>query len=113
MRYMALIYGPPMPADVTFPPEAMQAWFDYTNAAVDAGVCIDSNQLDHESTATTITVRDGKRVITDGPFAETTEVLGGYYLFDCENLDQALDWAAKCPAAYMGGKMEVRPVVDR
>jgi hypothetical protein len=113
MKYMALIYGPPMPPDFSPPPDFMKVWMDYTRAVEEAGVCIGSNQLDDPTTATTITVRDGKRVVTDGPFAETKEILGGYYLFECANLDEALEWAAKCPAAYMGGKLEVRPVIER
>jgi hypothetical protein len=113
MTYMALIYGPPMPPSVTLPPEALQAWLDYTQATKDAGVYLDGNQLDDPSTATTVSVRNGERVVSDGPFAETKEVLGGYYMFACANLDEALDWAARCPAAHMGGKVEVRPVVER
>jgi hypothetical protein len=113
MTYMALIYGPPMPPDLVLPPEAIQAWMTYTDAARDAGVYVDGNQLADPSTATTVTVQNGARIVSDGPFAETKEVLGGYYLFECANLDEALDWAAKCPAAYMGGKVEVRPVVER
>lgn len=113
MKYMALIYGPPLPPNFSLPPEGAKLWMDYTQAAQDAGVYVAGDQLEATSFATTVSVREGKRVVTDGPFAETKEVLGGYYLFDCENLDEALDWAAKCPAAYMGGKIEVRPVVGR
>jgi hypothetical protein len=112
MTYMALIYGPPMPSSMTLPPEAIQAWMDYSQAARDAGVYVDANQLSDPTTATTVTVRDGRRIVSDGPFAETKEVLGGYYLFNCANLDEALDWAAKCPAASSGGKVEVRPIVE-
>jgi hypothetical protein len=113
MTYMALIYGPPMPPHVTVPPETVKVWMDYTQAARDAGVYVDGNQLDDTSTATTVSVRDGRRIVSDGPFAETKEVLGGYYVFNCANLDEALEWAAKCPAAAMGGKVEVRPIVER
>jgi len=102
-----------MPADMVTPPEAIKAWMDYTQAAEEAGVSIGGHQLADVDTATTVTVVDGKRVVTDGPFAETKEVLGGYYLFRCANLDEAIDWAAKCPATYIGGKIEVRPVVER
>lgn len=113
MTYMALIYGPEMPPNFELPPEAMQAWFDYTKAAEDAGVCVGSNQLADTSTATTVTTHEGKRVVTAGPFAETKEVLGGYYMFRCANLDEALEWAARCPAVAMGGKVELRPIVER
>ena len=113
MTYMALIYGPPLPPDFQMPPEGATLWMDYTQSAQDAGVYVAAHQLQGISSATTVVVRDGKRIVTDGPFAETKEVLGGYYLFTCANLDDAIDWAAKCPAAYMGGKVEVRPVVER
>ena len=102
-----------MPPDFQLPPEGVALWMDYTRSAQDAGVYVDGQQLQGLDSATTVTVRDGKRIVTDGPFAETKEVLGGYYLLRCANLDEALDWAAKCPAAYMGGKIEVRPIVER
>jgi hypothetical protein len=73
------------------------------------------NALQPTSTATTVSVLGGKggEVITvDGPFAETKEVLGGYYLLTCKDLDEALSWAARIPGAWRGGKIEVRPVVD-
>ena len=63
------------------------------------------------SSATTVRVQNGKTVTTHGPFAETKEQLGGYYLVDCNNLDEAIEWAAKCPGAR-DGSIEVRPVVD-
>ena len=113
MTYMALIYGAPMPPNFTPPSEAEKAWMDYTQATKDAGIFVAGDQLDDPGTATTVTMRDGKRVVTDGPFAETKEVLGGYYLFRCANLDEALDWAARCPAVQFGGKIEVRPIVER
>ena len=113
MTYMALIYGPPMPPDFELPPEGAKLWMDYSQSAQDAGVLVDAQQLQGIESATTVIVRDGKRIVSDGPFAETKEVLGGYYLLRCANLDEALDWAAKCPAAYMGGKIEVRPIFER
>ena len=67
--------------------------------------------LEDTSAATTVRVRDGKRLTTDGPFAETKEVLGGYYVLDCENLDQALEYAAKIPSAEFGS-IEVRPLMS-
>ncbi len=82
-------------------------------AAQAAGVYVGGNQLRETSTATTVSMHEGKRVLSDGPFAETKEVLGGYCMLDCSNLDEALDWAAKCPAARLGFKIEVRPVVER
>lgn len=112
MTYMALIYGPPMPTGYQPSPESYKAWLDYTEATRAAGVYVDAHRLDDVTTATTVTVRDGKRVTTDGPFAETKEVLGGFYIFNCAHLDKALDWAAKCPGAIMGGKIEIRPTAD-
>jgi hypothetical protein len=70
-------------------------------------------QLQPSMTATTVRVQDGRTLTTDGPFAETKEALGGYYLFEAENLDAAIELAARIPAARMGGAVEVRPVVDR
>ena len=62
-------------------------------------------------TATTVRLKAGERVVTDGPFAETREVLGGFYLIDVPDLDTALDWAARCPGATYGS-MEVRPIME-
>ena len=71
------------------------------------------NQLRPASTATTVRVEDGRTLTTDGPFAETKEALGGYYLLEADDLDGALEVAARIPAARMGGAIEVRPVVER
>jgi hypothetical protein len=68
--------------------------------------------LGEVSTATTVRVQDGETVTTDGPFAETKEFLGGLYLVECENLDDAIEFASKIPAARTGGAIEVRPVVE-
>jgi hypothetical protein len=65
------------------------------------------------ATATTVRVQDGQTLTTDGPFAETKEVLGGFYLFEADDLDAALEVAARVPAARMGGAVEVRPLVER
>ena len=73
------------------------------------GAMVGGDQLQPTSTATTVRVRDGEQLATDGPFAETKEQLGGYYVLDCENLDEALSYAAKIPAAE-NGSIEVRPV---
>jgi hypothetical protein len=77
MRYMALIYGPPLPPDFTMPPEGQKLWMDYTDALQKAGVFVAGDQLEETTAATTVTVHDGKRIVSDGPFAETKEVLGG------------------------------------
>jgi hypothetical protein len=70
-------------------------------------------QLQPSTTATTVRVEDGKTLTTDGPFADTKEVLGGFYLFEADGIDSALDVAARVPAARMGGSVEVRPIVER
>src|SRR5919201_1396852 len=70
-------------------------------------------QLQPAETATTVRVEDGKTLTTDGPFAETKEVLGGYFLYEANDLDSAIELAARIPAARMGGVVEVRPVVER
>ncbi|HLU58309.1 MAG TPA: YciI family protein [Pseudonocardia sp.] len=113
MKYLLLIYGAPEAEPQT--PEAVQELVDeywaYEAAAEDAGVFIASQALQGVETATTVQVRDdGERIVTDGPFAETREVLGGYYLVDVPDLDAALDWAARCPGAKHGSRIEVRPV---
>jgi hypothetical protein len=71
------------------------------------------DQLEPASTATTVRVQDGNTLTTDGPFAETKEELGGYYLFEAGDLDAAIEMAARIPAARLGGAVEVRPVVER
>jgi hypothetical protein len=70
-------------------------------------------QLQPSSTATTVRAANGETLTTDGPFAETKEALGGFYLVDADDLDAALEIAARIPAARMGGSVEVRPVVER
>ena len=71
------------------------------------------DQLQPSASATTVRVEDGRTLTTDGPFAETKEVLGGFYLFEADDLDAALEVAARIPAARMGGAVEVRPIVER
>jgi hypothetical protein len=70
-------------------------------------------QLQPGTTATTVRVADGETLTTDGPFSETKEVLGGFYLYEADDLDSALEVASRIPAARMGGAVEVRPIVER
>ena len=84
----------------------------YTEDLQSRGILVGANQLQPSSTATVVSIRDGETIVTDGPFAETKEVLGGYYLIDVETLDEALEWAAKIPSARYG-HIEVRPIVMR
>ncbi len=110
MRYMLLIYGPER--DMLAAPSAgpiSQPWIDYSTALVEAGIHRGGEPLAPTSSATTVRVRDGRRLVTDGPYAETKEVLGGYYILECDDLDTALDAAARCPGAA-DGTIEVRPL---
>ncbi len=116
MQYLCLIYSDEsqMPAPPSDPAEFaawMQPWTDYNAALAGAGVLRGGNALQPTMTATTVSAPAGEAVFTDGPFAETKEQLGGYYLLDCPDLDTALRWAAQCPAARYG-RVEVRPVMD-
>jgi hypothetical protein len=86
------------------------AYMAYTEEMAKAGVLRAGDALKPTSTATTVRVRDGKTLHTDGPFAETKEQLGGYYLIETANIEDALKWAAKCPSAAYGS-IEVRPVM--
>jgi hypothetical protein len=111
MRYMLLIYGPEMAPATGTPMPDLGPWNAYTQWMIDTGIYKAGDQLAPLTAATTVRVQDGRRLTTDGPFAETKEVLGGYYIVDCPNLDMALEAAARCPgAAY--GSIEVRPIVD-
>jgi hypothetical protein len=112
MQYMLLIYGEERAAEST-PREQMteiiNAYMAYTKALQDAKVLVASNRLRPTSAATTIRTVDGQTKVLDGPFAETKEQLGGYYLIDVADLDVALSWAKRCPAALYG-TVEVRPI---
>ncbi|HTP86410.1 MAG TPA: YciI family protein [Bryobacteraceae bacterium] len=83
----------------------------FTQMVKDRGVYLGGNPLHPTSTATTVRVRNGKTLTTDGPFAETREQMGGYYLLNCANLDEALELAAKIPSAKTGS-IEVRPILE-
>jgi hypothetical protein len=91
--------------------ETMKAWDTYTRDVTDAGVFVGGEGLQPSSTATTVKIQEsGEPIVSDGPFAETKEQLGGYYLLDCKDLDDALAWAKRIPMP--GGTVEVRPVMD-
>lgn len=114
MQYLLLIYSDEK-ADANVSQEEMDAWMGeymaYTEALRSAGVMVGGDALHPTATATTVRVHDGKKVTTHGPFAETKEQLGGYYQVECQNLDEAIEWASKCPGARVGS-IEVRPIVD-
>ena len=113
MKFMCLIYSEetagPQPGTDEFGPY-MQSYMDYDKSVRDAGIFVGGEALQPAATATTVTIKDGKVLTMDGPFAETKEVLGGFYILDCENLDEALEHAARIPTADHG-KIEVRPVM--
>jgi len=113
MKYLLLIYGDPaaMPETPEEGTAEMQAYFAFTEEVAKAGVLVGGEPLQGIETATTVRVRDGKTMATDGPFAETKEVLGGYYLLDCKDLDEAIKYAAKIPGAKRGS-IEVRPLME-
>ena len=113
MQYMFLIYSAegsgPAPESAEF--EAFMAGYGaFTKEVREAGIMKEGAPLQGIDTATTVRVRDGKALTTDGPFAETKEQFGGFYLIECDNLDEAVEWAAKCPSATFGS-IEVRPVM--
>ena len=89
--------------------EQMRAYAAYTDALVKAGVLVGGERLRPSQTATTVRARNGKTEVLDGPYADTKEQLGGYYMIDVPDMDAALSWAARCPGASTG-TMEIRPV---
>jgi hypothetical protein len=115
MKFVALIYNDEsLYADAT--PQDAAAVFaahgEFGQAATEAGVFNGvGDGLQPTATATTVRVRDGERLLTDGPYAETKEQLGGFYMLECKDLDEALAWAARIPEAKSGA-IEVRPVID-
>ena len=109
MQYLALIYSTEDGDDVDLPTLISQ-YEQFDEEAAAAGVLEGGNALEPVSTATSVRVRDGKTQLVDGPFAETKEQLGGYYILNCDSLDEALKWAAKIPSARYG-TVEVRPVM--
>ena len=112
MKYALLIYEKPGSNAVLTEPERAAVTQEYFALGEDAR-CVGGDQLQPVETATTVRVQDGRTLTTDGPFAETKEVFGGYFLFDAASLDDALELAARVPAAHRGGSVEVRPLVER
>jgi hypothetical protein len=112
MQYLLMLYsdesgwGKRTPAEQQ---QGMAAYTAYTQALREAGALVGSDRLQPVSTATTVKVTDGKTQVLDGPFIDSKEQLGGYYLIEAPDLDAALSWAARCPGAHHG-TIEVRPV---
>ena len=113
MKYIALLYGEPDAGPAPGTPEFAEMLGEFqsaTAAMAEAGVLLDSGPLQPPQAATTVRVRDGQTQLSDGPFAEIKEQLGGYYILACEDLDTALRYAAMIPSAKYGS-VEVRPVM--
>ena len=112
MQYMLLIYANEAGFQTLTPAqaaEAMASYGAYTEALAKAKLLVSSNRLQPVATTTTLRVAGGKTEVLNGPYAETKEQLGGYFLIDVPDLDAALSWAARCPGASHGS-VEVRPV---
>lgn len=113
MQFMCLIYSTegsgPQPGTDKFGP-FMQAYQDFTTKVREDGKLVSADALQPVATASTVTVRDGKTSNTDGPFAETKEQLGGYYLLECKDFDEAAKYAAMIPTSTYG-RIEIRPII--
>jgi hypothetical protein len=114
MHYLLLIYNDEkvwqsMPDDERG--EIVQEYFALTDDLRERGAYVGGNPLQPTTTSTTVRVRDGETLVSDGPFAETKEQLGGYFLVEAESIDEALEYAARIPGARYGS-IEVRPVLE-
>ncbi|MBM7787170.1 YciI family protein [Tenggerimyces flavus] len=112
MRYALLIQDNPAIYPTLTPSELEQISKEYL-AIRDVPGVVDGGQLQGPETATTVRVQDGDALLTDGPFADTKEVFAGYYIVEADNIDVALQVAARIPAARLGGAVEVRPLVEK
>jgi hypothetical protein len=113
MKYAFTIYGDESQRESATPEqreEMSKAYAALTQEMEEKGVMVAGEGLYPTATATTVRVRDGERDVTDGPFAETKEALGGFYVLDVKDLDEAIEWAAKIPGSQVGS-IEVRPVM--
>jgi hypothetical protein len=111
MQYALLIYEKPGAYDGLSTQERQAITAEYMAIRQDTRIR-GGERLAPAETATTVRLQAGKRLVTDGPFADTKEVFGGYYLLDADDLDAALEVASRVPATRMGGSVEVRPVVE-
>ena len=113
MKYLLLINAGAIGEDGGAAECTVDDWMAFDKAVTDAGIKVSGESLADLVTATRVRVdADGRRSVTDGPFAETREVLGGFYVIDVPDLDAALDWAARCPGARGSGSVVVRPVAE-
>lgn len=115
MRYMLLIYGDEemygAPAGTPDADTLMQEYYAFGGRLRAAGIDEPSEELDRAETATTIRVRSGETLVSDGPFVEMKEQLGGFYIVDAANLDDAIKWAIQIPGARTGA-IEIRPIIE-
>lgn len=112
MHYMLMIYSDETPELAMSEADnmaLMAAYGAYTQAMVSAGVLVAGERLRPTTDATSVRLRDGRTELLDGPYADTREQLGGFYIIDVPDLDAALQWAARCPSAAVG-TIEVRPI---
>ena len=112
MKYALLIHDDPS-AWANLTEDETNAIFGEYSAITQTPGVVGGEQLHPVETATTVRVKDGQTLTTDGPFADTKEVFGGFYLFQADDLDAAIEVASRIPAARMGGSVEIRPVVER
>jgi hypothetical protein len=112
MKYAMLIHYKPDYYEALSEDEQKAVFAEYRALRDDPGF-VDAAQLQPIETATTVRVQDGRTLITDAPYAATEEVFGAYYMFEVDNLDEAIELAARIPAARLGGAIEVRPLVER
>src|SRR5438477_6662918 len=112
MKYALLIYSKPGSHEELPQEEYQQALGVYGSLSEDSR-CVSGGQLQPVETATTVRVQDGKTLTTDGPYADTKEVFGGYYIFEAGDIDEAIELASRIPAGRIGGAIEVRPLVER
>jgi hypothetical protein len=118
MKYMFSLFGPEGGQEDASPEEmkaVMDRWAAFSQETIDAGAFVSGEALQESSTATSVRIPDtpdsgAEPIVTDGPFAETKEQLGGYYVLECKDLDEALAYAKRIP--LFGGTVEVRPVMD-
>ena len=109
-HYLLQIYAPHDAPPSDDPGQDIERWRAFSKGLEDNGMLVTADRLYNADSATTVRVRDGETLITDGPFAETAEFLAGYYLLDCPSLDIALEQAARVPSIHYGS-VEVRPVM--
>jgi hypothetical protein len=112
MQYALLIYSKPGTVESLSPAEREALSVEYFALRDEPGI-LGGAGLQPVTTATTIRLADGKPLVTDGPFADTKEVFGGYYVYEADNLDQAIEMASRIPALRLGGTIEVRPVMGK